>query len=235
MSGMPLNIGWDDIALRLALTVVAGLVVGYNGTEHGKAAGMRTTVLVCLAASVAMIQMNLLLPTAGRAPDSFIMNDLMRLPLGILTGVGFIGGGVILRRDNLIVGVTTAATLWAVTVIGLCLGGGQIKLGIAATAIGLAALWLLDWIESRLRRERRVRLTVEMDGGALNESAIRNMLEAAGLRIVGLEVSLVDAGSHRTFAFDVLEFSRPADNQVPPVCAELAKEAGVRRVEWKQP
>ena len=235
MSGMPLNIGWDDIALRLALTVVAGLVVGYNRTEHGKAAGMRTTVLVCLAASVAMIQMNLLLPTAGRAPDSFIMNDLMRLPLGILTGVGFIGGGVILRRDNLIVGVTTAATLWAVTVIGLCLGGGQIKLGIAATAIGLAALWLLDWIESRLRRERRVRLTVEMDGGALNESAIRNMLEAAGLRIVGLEVSLVDAGSHRTFAFDVLEFSRPADNQVPPVCAELAKEAGVRRVEWKQP
>jgi putative Mg2+ transporter-C (MgtC) family protein len=235
MSGMPLNIGWDEIALRLALTVIAGLLIGYNRTEHGKAAGLRTTVLVCLAASVAMIQMNLLLPTAGRATDSFVMNDLMRLPLGILTGVGFIGGGVILRRDNLIVGVTTAATLWAVTVIGLCLGGGQIKLGIAATAIALAALWVLDWIESRLRRERRVRLTVEIDGGALSESAVRNMLEAAGLRIAGLEVSLVDAGTRRTFAFDVLEFSRPADNQVPPVCAALAKEAGVRRVDWKRP
>jgi uncharacterized membrane protein YhiD involved in acid resistance len=65
------------------------------------------------------------------------MNDLMRLPLGILTGVGFIGGGVILRRDDIIVGVTTAATLWCVTVIGLCLGGGQIRLGIVATVIAL--------------------------------------------------------------------------------------------------
>jgi putative Mg2+ transporter-C (MgtC) family protein len=58
------------------------------------------------------------------------------LPLSILTGVGFIGAGVIIRRDNIVVGVT-AATLWYVTVIGLCLGGGQIKLGVTATAIGL--------------------------------------------------------------------------------------------------
>lgn len=108
---------------------------------------MRTTLLVCLAASVTMIQVNLLLPTAGRPPNSFVMNDLMRLPLGILTGVGFIGGGAILRRDDIVVGVTTAATLWLVTVIGLCLGGGQIALGIAATAIGLFALWCLQWVE----------------------------------------------------------------------------------------
>ena len=82
MTGMPVNIGWDDVALRLALTVVAGLLLGYDRTEHGKAAGLRTTLLVCLAASVAMIRVNLLLPTAGRAANSFVMNDLMRLPLG---------------------------------------------------------------------------------------------------------------------------------------------------------
>ena len=86
MTGMPLHIGWSDVALRLALTVIAGLLIGYDRTEHGKAAGLRTTLLVCLAASPAMIQVNLLLPMAGRAPDSFVTNDLMRLPLGILTG-----------------------------------------------------------------------------------------------------------------------------------------------------
>src|SRR6185312_3211300 len=110
--GMPLHLGWDEIALRLLLTVIAGVLIGYDRSEHGKAAGMRTTLLVCLAASGAMIQGNLLLPTADKPPDSFITNALMRLPLGILTGVGFIGGGAILRRDNIIVGVTTAATLW---------------------------------------------------------------------------------------------------------------------------
>ena len=123
---MPLTLQWDDIALRLVLTVIAGVLVGIDRSERGQAAGLRTTILVCLAASVAMIQMNLLMPTAGKTPESFATLDLMRLPLGILTGMGFIGGGAILRRGNMVQGVTTAATLWLVTVIGLCLGGGQL-------------------------------------------------------------------------------------------------------------
>ena len=145
---------WPDVLLRLALTVVAGVLLGYNRSEHGKAAGMRTMLLVCLAASVAMLQVNILLAMVGRPPDSFVMNDLMRLPLGILTGVGFIGGGAILRRGNLVVGVTTAATIWLGTVIGLCLGGGQIALGSLATLLGLFALWVLKWAEGSLRQER---------------------------------------------------------------------------------
>lgn len=66
---MPLHLTASGIALRLALTLIAGVLIGYDRSEHGKAAGMRTTVLVCLAASVAMIQVNLLLPTAGRPAD----------------------------------------------------------------------------------------------------------------------------------------------------------------------
>jgi putative Mg2+ transporter-C (MgtC) family protein len=138
---MPLSLQWPDVALRLLVTVVAGILLGYNRSEHGKSAGMRTTLLVCMAASIAMIEVNMLLPTAGRASDSFVMNDLMRFPLGILTGVGFIGGGAILRRDSLVIGLTTAATLWLATVIGLCIGGGQILLGVISTGLGLSALW----------------------------------------------------------------------------------------------
>jgi len=80
--------------------------------------GLRTTLLVCLAAAISMVSVNLFLATAGKPSDSFVVLDLMRLPLGILTGMGFIGGGAILRRDGLVVGVTTAATLWFVTVMG---------------------------------------------------------------------------------------------------------------------
>jgi putative Mg2+ transporter-C (MgtC) family protein len=234
MPGMPLIIGWNDIALRLALTVIAGLLVGYNRTEHGKAAGLRTTLLVCLAASVAMIEVNLLLPTAGRPTDSFVMNDLMRFPLGILTGVGFIGGGVILRRDNIVVGVTTAATLWCVTMIGLCLGAGLIGLGIVATAIALFALWVLQWVEARLRRERRAELAIEVEGGELSESTLRRRLEASGLRVTGVRLSISDVGARSTLVFSLLDFSVPDESEIPAVCRELSVEPGVRKLEWKR-
>src|SRR5258708_5241154 len=105
---MVATLGWHEIALRLALTLVAGGLIGINRGERGRPAGLRTTLLVCLAASVAMIEANVLLATVGKASDSFVVLDPMRLPLGVLSGIGFIGGGAILRRDDLVLGVTTA-------------------------------------------------------------------------------------------------------------------------------
>lgn len=75
--------------------------------------------------------------------------------MGILTGVGFIGGGSVLRRGDLVTGITTAATLLAVTVIGPCSGGGQIWLTIVSTAIGVVTLIVLKRPEIRAAREHR--------------------------------------------------------------------------------
>jgi putative Mg2+ transporter-C (MgtC) family protein len=72
-----------------------------------------------------MIQANILLPMEGKTSNTFAVMDVMRLPLGVLTGVGFIGGGAILKKGDLVTGVTTAAALWLMTIIGLCLGGGR--------------------------------------------------------------------------------------------------------------
>ena len=72
----------------------------------------------------------------------------MRLPLGILTGIGFIGAGAILRRGDMVLGATTAATIWFVAVLGICFGGGQIWLGLAALSGAL------------IRRDRLASLTV---------------------------------------------------------------------------
>ena len=151
---------WPDIFLRLALTVVAGAVIGLNREVHGHSAGLRTTILVGLAACVTMAHANLLLTTVGKASDSFVNIDVLRLPLGILTGVGFIGGGAIFRRDNLVTGVTTAATLWAITAIGLCFGSGELRLGVIATVFTFLTIWLLRWFETRLPREHRARLVI---------------------------------------------------------------------------
>ncbi len=114
---MPFSPTWTDIVARLCLTVIAAGLIGFDREIGGHNAGLRTTILVGLAAAVAMIQANLLLPVDGKTSASFAVLDLMRLPLGILTGVGFIGGGAILRRGDLVSGVTTAGTLWIMTVI----------------------------------------------------------------------------------------------------------------------
>jgi putative Mg2+ transporter-C (MgtC) family protein len=153
--GMSPEIGWGAIILRLTLSLVAGVVIGLDRNEHGKPAGLRTTTLVCLAATVAMIQANILLPIAGKSPTSFVTLDLMRLPLGILSGVGFLGAGAIIRRSDRVLGLTTAATLWIVTVVGLCFGGGQLGLGAVATLLAVTVLWAFKALERRIHQERQ--------------------------------------------------------------------------------
>lgn len=160
---MPLYPTWEDIFIRLVLTLAAGAIVGFNRGVGGHAAGLRTTILVGLAACVSMIQANILLSIGGKAPDSFGVMDLMRLPLGILTGVGFIGGGAILKRGNSIAGLTTAATLWIITMIGLCFGGGQLGLGILATGLAIMILWAMERLEARIPRRYRATLVVTTD------------------------------------------------------------------------
>jgi putative Mg2+ transporter-C (MgtC) family protein len=160
---MPLQPTWSDIAIRLALTMVAGGIMGFDRGVQGHAAGFRTTILVGLAASIAMIQANILLSTSGKTVESFVQIDVMRLPLGILTGVGFIGAGTIFKKGDLIAGVTTAATMWLMTVIGLALGGGQLVLGMVATVLAVMTLGALKWVDYFIPRERRARLIVADD------------------------------------------------------------------------
>src|SRR5262245_32768245 len=224
MQPMPAAVDAGDLVLRLALTMLAGLLIGYNRREHGKVAGLRTTVLVCLAASVAMIQVNVMLPTAGKPSDSYVTLDLMRLPLGILTGVGFIGGGAILRRNDLVIGVTTAATLWFVTVLGLCFGGGQIVLGLTALALGFLRLWGLAFIEERLEREHRADLTIETDAEGPSEESIQRRLARLGLKASSCHVTL--SGRRRELAFVVSGRRPDTEMRTPEFLTDFARQPG---------
>src|SRR5579885_724104 len=177
---------WPAIALRLALTVLASAAIGLNRGEQDRPVGLRTTMLVALAAAIAMIEVNALLPLAGRTSDSFVMLDLMRLPLGILSGMGFIGAGAIVRREQLVQGVTTAATLWYVTVMGLCFGGGQIGLGIAACVLGMLVLWVLKWAEAQLPQDHQATLCLiaAEDGPAAED--VRQIVGQGGYEVASI-------------------------------------------------
>jgi len=194
---MPLALTWPEIAIRLLCTAAAGALIGLNRSEHGRAAGLRTSILVCLAACVAMLQVNLLLPLAGRPSNSFVMNDLMRLPLGILSGTGFLGAGAIVRRDTIAVGVTTAATLWFLTVIGLCFGGGQVVLGLVGAALALLVLTGLKLIEDRMKQDRQGRLLVTSGAGGPDEDEVRAMLRNSGFHVSSCAFTAAETAGER--------------------------------------
>jgi putative Mg2+ transporter-C (MgtC) family protein len=229
---LPLTITWTDVAIRLLGAVLAGTLFGWNRSHHGRAAGLRTTTLVSLAACVAMIQANMLLPVAGKHPDSFVVLDLMRLPLGILSGMGFIGAGAIVRRDNFVVGITTAATMWFVTVLGLCFGGGQILLGLIGTAIGTIVLSGLKIIEDRMKQDRLGKLFIVSGSAGPAEDEIGAMLEANGFRINSLGITLLHGGCEREMQYNLQWRAAAGSAGVPDAVDQLAKHSGVVRVEW---
>jgi putative Mg2+ transporter-C (MgtC) family protein len=227
------EIHWQAIALRLVLTVLAGGLLGTERSRTGHAAGLRTTLLVTLAASVAMIQMNLLMESNGKPPNSFAVMDLMRLPLGILTGVGFIGAGAIVRKDELVLGITTAATIWFSTVVGLCLGGGQLILGSVSAVIGFGILSGFRWFESRVERYQSAELKVTIAEDRLSAQELRERLIAARFHIKSLS-EIHNLSAHRKKLDCQLRWPSTQPNaNVPHIVRELEELPGIIEVEWR--
>jgi putative Mg2+ transporter-C (MgtC) family protein len=231
-NAMPIELHWPGIAIRLLSTLVASALIGLNRSDRGHAAGLRTSILICLAACIAMIQFNLLLPLAGRSPNSFVMNDLMRLPLGILSGMGFIGAGAIVRRDDLVVGVTTAATLWLLTVLGLCFGGGQIALGWVGAALALVVLTGLRLIEERMTPAREGMLLIATSVSGPDEEEIRAILHRDGFQIAACSLATSEGTESSELKFEVRWRSRAGDTEIPGTVRGFRGRPGVRRIEW---
>jgi putative Mg2+ transporter-C (MgtC) family protein len=229
---MPIEISWQTIALRLLLTLIAGTLLGINRSKHGHPAGLRTTLLVTLAASIAMIQMNLLLPTNGKPHDSYAVMDLMRLPLGILTGVGFIGAGAILRKDDMIIGVTTAATMWFATVVGLCLGGGQLILGSTATVFGFLILSSLRQVETKLDEQQRAILNLTLKENSISEKELRALLKAGNVHVRSVSIVRRLSDQLESFECDVRWPSHKDATENPAVLNEVAHLPGLVRMSW---
>ena len=226
------HVGPYDIVLRLALTVLAGAVLGLNRSQRGRAAGLRTTILIGLAAATAMVEANLLLGTDFEGPAGYVRMDVMRLPLGILSGIGFIGAGAIVKRNDLVQGVTTAAMLWLMTMIGLVFGAGYLWLGAGITATTFVVMWCLKFAEDLIAQDRRSALIVASETDCLPEEELRSLIHAAELRLLVWSAAYRDGGRLREVTCDVGWRSKHPETFEPAFVAELARRSGVERVEW---
>ncbi len=141
-----LNPDWIDVAMRLGGAVLAGAILGINRDLHHKPAGLRTHSLVSLGSAVVVVAVASL---PGASADA-----VARVVQGLVTGVGFIGAGVILHHDaeNRVVGLTTAASIWVAAALGTACGAGFWTIVVLALVLTLAVLTLGGPIERAWQR-----------------------------------------------------------------------------------
>jgi len=131
-----------EILLKLVLAVALGGLVGLERQTSNKPAGIKTNILICVGAAMMMILSGLILGENGERGT-----DLTRIAAGVITGIGFIGAGTIIQARGIVVGLTTAATIWAVAVLGLVIGVGYYMVAVIFTAIIILTLIIFRYIE----------------------------------------------------------------------------------------
>jgi putative Mg2+ transporter-C (MgtC) family protein len=117
-----------EITLKLIMAVALGGLIGFERESSQKPAGFRTNILICLGATMMMIFSQLILQ--GKEASS---SDMTRIAAGVITGIGFIGAGTVIQAKGIVIGLTSAATLWAVAGLGLVIGGGYYLIAIIFT------------------------------------------------------------------------------------------------------
>ena len=223
----------SEMALRLLMALLAGCIVGWERESRGRAAGLRTNLLACVAAALAMVISEVLFTQSAAAPGTGSWRpDPARLGAGVLTGIGFLGAGTILRHSNAILGVTTAASLWFVTVLGLAFGSGQFALGFIGLGIALLALYVLPRFEKHILSDWYATLSVSATLEALDEEQLRTRVSALGPSLLSMRLSYDLEKNQKTFICELKLKRRDAFDVSRRVVADLSGVPGVMRVKW---
>ncbi len=133
-----------EVTLKLVLAVALGGLIGMERETSQKPAGFRTNILICVGAAMMMILAQLLF---GEEADN--SNEMARIAAAVITGVGFLGAGTIIQAKGIIMGLTSAATIWAVAGLGLVIGAGYYPIAIIFSGIIILTLLFFKHLEGR--------------------------------------------------------------------------------------
>jgi putative Mg2+ transporter-C (MgtC) family protein len=217
------------ILLNLLGALALGLLVGYERSYHGRAAGMRTYGLVCMASAALTVIGGYPGHWFGGHVSQYLINsDPTRIVQGIVTGIGFLGAGVIMREGFNISGLTTAASIWASSVIGVMVG-----IGFYLGAIGLAILCagsmiFLTRVEAWLPSRHAIAITMRFKAGYMpQEPALRSMALQRGYEIAGGSLMIGSDGGQQEWRFVAIALSKRSGAPMSVLSAELAAFDGI--------
>jgi putative Mg2+ transporter-C (MgtC) family protein len=223
-------IDWPEVLLRLALAAVLGSVLGLERELREREAGLRTHLLVSVGSALFTLVSAYGFHEFLNSGASVVRADPARIAAQIVTGIGFLGAGAIIRQGLSVRGLTTAATLWVVAAIGMAAGAGYYSAAVFTTAVALVALWPLRYLAyrvvSRFRGETRL-LLVQLPAGK-SPGAVIDAVDAADARIESIEIS--HEADRRNVELTV-ELRRQTPQQV---VTQIAEVDGVLEVRWAE-
>lgn len=177
---------WSYI-LRLVTAIIAGAVIGFERELHDKPAGLRTNILICFGAALFTIM------SIAMVGEQY--SDRARIAAGVVTGVGFLGAGTIVHFKGNVLGLTTAATIWAVASVGMAFGAGEYLIGAAATLLTAGVLFGLAFGEDLISSWRvTTRFKIKLDASLQAADEIKALVTQMGLSIESWMITKVEEG-----------------------------------------
>jgi putative Mg2+ transporter-C (MgtC) family protein len=194
--------------IRLIVAALLGALIGFERDIHGRAAGLRTCLLVSMGAAVFMILSEFVayLGQTGSGSRSS-GSDPGRIAAQVVTGIGFLGAGTILKEGLTIRGLTTAASLWVVAGVGMAAGAGWYPIAIGATLIALCGLVGLQYFERFYQKDSYRILTIAMSNDA-DLSRIIDTVKSKKLKIVLYDIDRDYVTNTTTIRFSIRLFYR---------------------------
>lgn len=193
-----------DLVFPILGALGAGAAVGLEREFRGQPAGLRTHILVCLASAFLMLMSIEQVTWAARLPPDLVRIDPVRMAHGVLTGVGFLCGGVIFRTGVTVHGLTTAASLWITSALGLLFGAELYTLAVGATVLVLIVLSVLRVFDNLIPQQAVAQLVVRFarEGGPSGPE-LNAQLQELGLRSVTFTSKMLDRGQTLEFSANI--------------------------------
>jgi putative Mg2+ transporter-C (MgtC) family protein len=229
LSAIP-TLEWPHVLLRLSVAAALGGAIGMERELRERQAGLRTHLVVCVGSALFTLVSAYGFREFLVGGGALVRADPTRIAAQIVSGIGFLGAGAIIRQGLSVRGLTTAATLWLVAAIGMASGAGYYSAALIATAGALLTLGPLRVFSYRIVRRFRPeidRLLVEIPAGG-SAGAVLEAIERQGARVVALEIA--QEGDRRSIALDVELRGLAA----PGVVAEVGEIDGVLEVRWTE-
>ncbi|MHB0777379.1 MgtC/SapB family protein [Halomonas sp. WWR20] len=200
---------WEMI-LHLGAAWLAGSLIGLERTYHSRPAGFRTHALVCVASALLMMVSNYQWIWLGENfAEEAIRTDPTRMAQGIMTGIGFLGAGVIFKEGLTVRGLTTAASIWVTSALGILYGVGFLFPAVFVTVVTLLTLSLFRLVESRIPTQTFAHHVLRFHRDqAWSEAKVRNLMEEHGFFITGLEYRLAREGAVYEYSLVLRTYER---------------------------